>query len=297
MTLDVRNLNRADIVVREPFSDEIPRAIYLFKHLQPPSEARLFVAVRTRPITRLAAAGAIWFQGKTAFFRMVCQPGIPRNMVADLLVEQMEKWAISNTAETMRCADLLPDEDEWGLLIKNLGFHPVRSERFFQVPYESAYLRVTSLVKKCQNDIPKLWRTEPIRNHRPQAIVNLVTQHRLLPTIELQEYWRADRSFGFDADVSSILFDDQEAIGTLLIRRVFNVFVLDVRVIACQNPYLRALGNICLFQHVAKRIAPAGPVRWLEFRGGEMEHLETANLARRMGGREMPERRVLGKKL
>jgi hypothetical protein len=82
-----------------------------------------------------------------------------------------------------------------------------------------------------------------------------------------------------------------------LVRRGSNALFVDVRVVLCQNHYLRALGNICLFRHIAERVAPDGSIQWLEFRGGETEHLETANLAKRMGGREMPERRVLGKKL
>jgi hypothetical protein len=297
LTMDTTGLKLNDLVVREPASGEIQRAMYLFKNLPPPKEAHLFVVGRTQPIPRLAAAGAAWLQGKTALFRIACQPGISRSTVASLLMERLEKWGSSHGAELFRFADLLPDDDEWCPFLKNGGFYPLRSERFFQVSYDHAYRRVMALVNRCQTDIPKAWRTEMIRNHSPGMVVNLVTQHRLLPVAELQQYWRADMPFGFDIDMSCILFDDQEVIGTLLIRRGYNVFVLDVRVVTCQNPYLRALGNICLFHHVAKRVAPGGSIQWLEFRGGEMEHVETANLAIRMGGREMAERRVWGKKL
>jgi hypothetical protein len=287
----------AEVVVREPSPDETPRALYLFKQLLPPGEAQLFVAVRTQPISRLAGAGAVWLQGKMAFFRIVCQPGVSRSLIASLLIGQLERWGVNHGAELIRCADLLPDENEWRQFFQERGFQTLRSERFFQVSYNSAHDRAMALAHKCQNHIPKTWRTEAIRRHVPETVAHLITQHRLLPVSELRQYWRADVPFGFDMDASCVLFDNDEVIGTLLIRRGFNAFALDVRVVACQNAYLRALGNIGLFHHVAKLVNRGGPIQWLEFRGGEIEHVETANLAIRMGGREMPERKVWGKKL
>ena len=40
---------------------------------------------------------------------------------------------------------------------------------------------------------------------------------------------------------------------------------------------------------------PTGVIRRLQFRGGEMEHRETANLALRMAGKEMPPRHVFAR--
>jgi hypothetical protein len=67
-------------------------------------------------------------------------------------------------------------------------------------------------------------------------------------------------------------------------------------VVKVGNSRLRALGNACLLHHVASRCDPInGLVRWLHFRAGEIEHRETANLAFRMKGRELPSRHVFGK--
>jgi hypothetical protein len=289
-------MNAPDLTVREPSSHELPRALYLFQQHAPPQEARLYVAIRTRPVPRLVAAGAIWLPGKTAFFRTVCPPGVTRGTIADPLIAELENWARNNGAEAIRFADLLADDDEWSAVLKSREYFPFRSERFFQVRYDGAHRRVAMLIKKCETDIPERWRTEAIRKFSPEILVNLITLHRLLPVAELRQYWRADLPFGFDMDLSCILFDNQEPIGTFLVRRGSNALFVDVRVVLCQNPYLRALGNICLFRHVAERVMPDGSIHWLEFRGGEAEHLETANLAKRMGGREMPERRVWGRK-
>jgi hypothetical protein len=181
-----------DLIVRESSPDELPRALYLFQHHGPPNDARLFVAIRTRPVPRLAAAGAIWLQGKTAFFRTVCQPGISRSTIANPLIAQLENWAQNNGADTIRFADLLTDDDEWGSVLRNREYYAIRSERFFQVAFDSAHRRVTILTKKCQADIPKAWRTEAIRKFQPEILINLITGHRLLPVTELRQYWRAD---------------------------------------------------------------------------------------------------------
>jgi hypothetical protein len=286
-----------NLVVRAPSPTEAPRAIYLFGHLRPPAGSRLFVALRAQPIQRLIGAGAGWLHESIALFRVVCQPGVPRTVVSGPLIGQLEEWGRSNNADLLQCADLLPDEDEWSVILMRHGFHCVRSERFFQVPYHLAHNRVTTSAKRHQKDIPGTWRTESIRHHPPERVLNLVVQYRLLPPAELLDHWRTDLPFGFDLDMSSILLDGKEPIGTLLVRRIPNAFVVDVRVVICQNPRLRALGNLCLFCHISRRIAADGPIHWLEFRGGEAEHLETANLAIRMGGREVAQRRVLGKKL
>jgi hypothetical protein len=49
--------------------------------------------------------------------------------------------------------------------------------------------------------------------------------------------------------------------------------------------------------HGARLVAPGGPIRWIHLRSGETEHHQTANLALRMGGRELPSQHVLGRRL
>jgi hypothetical protein len=70
-----------------------------------------------------------------------------------------------------------------------------------------------------------------------------------------------------------------------------------VQVVQESNPRLRSLGDICLIYHDAVRVAPDGPIRRIQFRSGETEHRQTANLALRSGGRELPPRHVFARKL
>jgi hypothetical protein len=83
----------------------------------------------------------------------------------------------------------------------------------------------------------------------------------------------------------------------LLTRVVGDTFFVDVRVVNIENRYLRALGNLLLFHHMTERWNAAGPVIRLQFHGGAAEHRETANLALRMGGRELPSRHIYAKTL
>jgi hypothetical protein len=297
MTTDVNESGALNLVVREPAPTEVGRAIYLFQHLVPPPGSRLIIGVRTQPIERLVAASAGWLKGNIARFRVACLPGVKRAAVSGPLVAKMEEWARNQGAETLEYADLLADENELCAILGALGFSCTRSERYFEVSTRRAYDRVMALAGKYRADIPAGWRTESIRTHSPETVVNLVAQHALLPLSELRHYWQTDSPFGFEMDMSSTLFDGRLPFGTLLLRRSSEAFVIDVRVVTCENPRLRALGNLCLFLHVCQHGDPDGSVRWLQFRGGETEHRETANLAIRMGGQELPPRRVFGKRL
>jgi hypothetical protein len=52
-----------------------------------------------------------------------------------------------------------------------------------------------------------------------------------------------------------------------------------------------------ILHHEAQRAGTDVPIRWLRFRSGEIEHRQTANLALRMGGRELPPNHVMSKAL
>lgn len=286
-----------DLTLREPSRAEVRRARYLFQHLPPPPEAWLLVGVRALPIERFVAASAAWMKGDIGQFRLACQPGVAWRIVAGPFIEQIEQAARNLGAGTIEYADLLADESEWCPILREHGFECLRSERFFEVSTLAAHDRVARMAADFLNDVPKTWRTEPIRQHSPETVWEMISRHRLLPLAELQHYWRADAPFGFDMDLSSILFDGELPIGTLLCRRSPKAYILDVRVVTCENRRLRALGNLCLFLHGCQRGDPTDPIRCLQFRGGETEHRETANLALRMGGQELAPRRILGKRL
>lgn len=63
---------------------------------------------------------------------------------------------------------------------------------------------------------------------------------------------------------------------------------VDVRVVQAENLLLRSLGNVCLFYHAVQRHGPNEGIHQVQFRAGATEHRETANLAMRMDGRELP---------
>jgi hypothetical protein len=287
----------SDLVVREPTSNEVERAIYLFQHLTPPPGASLRVTVRRRPVERITASTAGWLNGNRALFRIACLPGVDKSKVSAPMISSMEEWARNYGAVRLEYADLLGDDHEWGSILASQGFYCLRSERFFEVSTRSAFDRVMALAERYQAGIPGRWRTERIRGHAPETVAGLVSKHALLPLDELDRYWQPGCPFGFELDMSCVLFDDLQPIGTLLWRRSPYAYIIDVRVVAVENPRLRALGNLCLFLHAARTGNPDGEIRWLQFRGGENEHRETANLAIRMGGKELPPRRVFGKDL
>ena len=218
--------------------------------------------------------------------------------MAGLLIQRLEDSARSGGAAALHYAEALSDDSEWCALLRGCGFEGVHSERFFEVPGLEAWTRVMHVFEKYKAMIPSGWRTESIRGHPPELALDLIAKHRLMPPAEVGACWSEDSPAGFDLDLSCLLFNGARAIGALLARRVQEALCVDVRVVRIEHPRLRALGNACLLHHAASRCDPRrGPLPWLRFRAGEIEHRETANLAFRMKGRELPPRHVLGKKL
>jgi len=81
------------------------------------------------------------------------------------------------------------------------------------------------------------------------------------------------------------------------------VYYVDVQVVQETNTRLRSLGDLYMMYRMlrlhdeAQRAGRDVPIRWLRFRCGETEHVQTANLAFRMGGRELSPQRVMVKSL
>ena len=146
-------------------------------------------------------------------------------------------------------------------------------------------------------------RAKPIRDLSPDIALNLIGEHRLLPPAEVRALWQKNSPGGFTLDYSCILFDGERPFGAFLARRTGDVCYVDVRVIREKNPRLRSLGNLLMMYQMmvshaeALRAGTDVPARWLRFRGGESEHRETASLALRMGGRELPPNHVMAKVL
>ena len=284
------------LFIRQPSPAEISRAMHLFRNSRLPPEARILVAVKTHPIERFVAATAWWLLGQTLCFRLAIPGGTAiRTEASKLLIDKMSEHGRDLQLNTTQYADLLPDDNEWLQILKENGFTQLRSERFFEVPLELAWARAMEFFEKYKTRIPSNLRTEPIRHHPPETILELIAPYRLMPPPELRNYWRPDSAFGFDLNLSSILFHGERPLGILLVRKVRDALCVDVRVVQTEHQLLRAMGNVLLFYHMAAQREANRDLSRLEFRGGEIEHRETANLAFRMGGHELPPRHVFSK--
>jgi hypothetical protein len=270
---------------------------HLFRNVSLPGEARLLVAVRSRPVERFVTAAAWWPEGPVARFQLVCQPGVSRAGIGAALLGSLSAAARLAGLETLQNSEMLREDDEWLAILKEQGFERVRSERSFEVAYRDAWTRVMQLHKKYQEQIPSTWRTEPIRAHAPETVLELIAPHCLMPPDEVCRYWRAGSPSGFDLDLSCILFDGSRPFGAFLLRRVGDLLYIDVQVVQQPNLRLRSLGDLCLLYHNAQRVSPGGAIQRIQFRSGETEHRQTANLALRMGGRELSRRHLFGKSL
>ena len=230
-------------------------------------------------------------------FQLACLPGNPNREALANLTARVVAAARNAGMESIQYGELLPQESVWLALLQAQGFERVRSERFFEIAYRDAWKRITQLHERHRAEIPSTWRTEPIRNHRPEEIMELATPYRLLPPEDVRHYWEATTTGGFDLELSCILYDEQRPIGTFLVRWVADGVFIEVQIVEEPNRRRRALGDLCLLYHGVSRVAPDGPLKWLRFRSGESEHRQTANLALRMGGRELPRRHVLTRDL
>ncbi|MGC9942766.1 MAG: hypothetical protein ABSE48_13095 [Verrucomicrobiota bacterium] len=291
----MKDSNLADLVIREPVPSELNRARYLFRNTRLRPRARIFVAVRSHPVERFVAAAAWWSEANVARFQLACSPGVVRDEVCALLIEQVSQCARLAGTESIQYGELLADNSEWIGLLGRQGFIQLRTERFFEVTTLQSWTRTVEAFEKYKSRIPSGWRTESIRQHAPETIFELIAPYRLMPPEELRDYWRADAAFGFELDLSSTLFDGARPIGTFLARRVRDTLCVDVRVVQAENRLLRSLANVCLLYHAAKRRRPDEGINQLQFRGGATEHRETANLAMRMVGRELPPRHIFSK--
>jgi hypothetical protein len=286
----------SDLIVREPSPTEAGRVLYLFRSAPLPRHARAFVAIKTRPLERFVAAAAWWPMGDAIGFRLAFQPGSAVRLAAgNRLVRQIAECGRSVRVRNIRYADLLLDNSECVPLLKENGFVVLHSERFFEVSARESWARTMEIAERMRDKFPPAWRTESIRHHRPETILNFIEPYHLMPAEELRDRWRDDCPYGFELDMSAILFDGPGPVGAFFMRRKLDVLCVDVRVVRTANRLLNSLGNVALLRHTAVTYGSARrDINRLQFRGGEIEHRETANLALRMGGSELPPRHTFG---
>lgn len=287
-----------EIILRAPEPHETARVLHLFRQINVPPLSQVLLAVKTRPIERFVAAVAGWTEGEFARFQLAFQPGADQQHLAKLLIDEAAATARRAGRTQLVYGELLTDDDERAALLRANGFEVLRSERFFRADAVLAENRVHDLTRKFQQLIPQNWRTESICERSPEIIMELIAPFRLMPPEEIRRYWKSNSVHGFEPTMSNILFEETRPFGVLLVRREGEVLSFDVRVVNHPNARWRGLANLPLLQHCVKHYDRENyPVRWIQFRGGEMEHRETANLAFRMGGEEMAPRRVFAKTL
>jgi len=289
----------ADLIVREPSPTETGRVLHLFRTAPLPRQARAFVAVKTRPLERFIAAAAWWPMGDTLAFRLAVQPGSAARLAAcGQLLQHLAEGGRAFGMRNMQYADLLLDDSEWVPLLKENDFVVLHSERFFEVSARESWARTVEIVERLHDKFPPTWHTESIRQHPPETILDFIEPYHLMPAEEVRDRWREDCPYGFELDLSAILFDGARPLGVSLMRRKLDMLCVDVRVVQAGNRLLNSLGNVALLRHTG---VTYGSVRRditrLQFRGGEREHRETANLAMRMGGNELPPRHTFARSL
>ncbi len=288
----------SNLTIRPPHASEISRALRFFSGEYVKADAQVLVAVKTTPVERFLGALAGWVEGEVGRFHLECLPGSARKQTAAALIEEAERTARTSGLRKLVYGKLLAKGDEPdGLLCEN-GFEILRSERFFKLEVSGAKNRVDELLGRHGRRIPTTWHTEAIRHQSPDRVRELIAPFCLMTPEELISCWQRGERGGFDPDLSRVLIENENVFGTFLGRRVGELFCVDVRVVNHPKSVLRALANLCLFHHsLVTNSALPNPVRWLQFRGGEQEHKETANLAMRMGGTELPPRYVWAKSL
>ena len=287
----------------EPAAEEVERILLLFGKQRLVPETRLLAVARSCPLKRFIAAGAWWPMGKAGLFQIACLPGVDRAAVASLLIDRLGECARLAGLETIQYAHLLSDDNEWSGLLRKFSFECLRSERSFEVAYPDAWRRIMQLQQKHGARVPAAWQARPIRDLSPETALPVIGSHRLLAPAEVRAFWRKNAPGGFTLDLSCVLFDGDRPFGAFLARRMGDVYYVDVQVVQEKNPILRSLGDwfmmyrMLILHDEALRAGRDVPIRWLRFRSGEVEHRQTANLALRMGGRELPPCRVLAKTL
>ena len=296
-TTNLASGHASGMVLRPPLPHELSRVLYLFRNVRLRAGSHFLVTEKTHPIARFIAAAAWWPEGNLGRFQLACQPGLVGADALSGLIQGVVAAAREAGLEAVHFADLLPEGHPWIVILQAQGFERVRSERSFETASRNTWMRIKRLYDKHRAAIPPGWRTDPIRQHGPEVIMELIAPHRLLPPDEVRQYWQAAAAAGFDLEMSCILFDRDRPFGAFLARRPDEVLYVDVQVVKEPNPRLRSLADLCLVYHVVRQVQPDGPIRRIRFRCGELEHRQTANLAMRMGGRELPRMHVLGKRL
>jgi hypothetical protein len=284
----------SDIYIRAPKPAELFRVMPLFGRDFIPPGAQVLVAAKSKPLERFVGATAGWQAEGYAKILLAWLPGSARQETASALVKHVAESARAGGFRHLMYGKLLAEDSESYALLKENGFAIMHSERYFRVQLDSATNRVDTLMARFQAEVPGTWHTEPIRHRQPEEIFDLIAPHHLMMPEEVRAGWNPDSPSSFALDASSIIYDGKAPFGVLLIRRFGEMANCEVRVVEHSDLRLRGLANLVLFHHCHHNYPrPADHARWLIFRAGLKEHLETANTAFRLGGTELSPRHLL----
>ncbi|QDU58946.1 hypothetical protein [Aeoliella mucimassa] len=259
---------------------------------QPAANAQYLIAIKSRPVERIVAALAWWQEPDAIRFLLAHQPGITIEAAAEALVPRLQSLPDLPPLD-LKYAFLLQQDQPPAPWLAAHGYEPRHAERAFEAPSTTVYERVQKFLTRHHNDIPETWHSESIRDHSPETVWPLIEPYRLIHPEALRRFWNTPGEQGYDPDFSNILFDGDQPLGTLLLRNNHVCLAVDIRVVIDIAPRLRSLANLALFAHISRVASPESTgIRTLAFRADEREHRETANLAKRMGGREVAARHI-----
>lgn len=278
-----------DLVARLVAPEEQHRATYLFRTEaeKPPADARFIAAVRAQPVERFTAAAAVWPVGEAAHFLLARQPGQDAAAAADALIPALE--AFCSRASELRYGRLLASDDEWAGDLARNGFQPKNTERVFEVAFPSIWNRIDRMLREKVHEFPVSWRLTPITKCPPETVWPLIAPYRLISFDDLRKLWHAPPPMGYSREYSVVLFDGNEPIGAFLTRKNDRCVAVDIRVVKAIPARLRALANVTLMSFIHRQ-THSNSLQTAVFRADELSHRETANLARRLGGKEVSRR-------
>ena len=282
------------LLVRRANEKELFRAVQLFASStdKPAADAQYLIALKTRPVERIVAALAWWSEPESIRFLIGHHPGVTAEEAAEALVPPFEQISDKPSLD-LKYARLLEENQDCAPWLASHGYQALGTERAFEAPSDTVYERVQTFLARHTNDIPESWHSESIRHHQPETVWPLIEPYRLIHPDTLRRFWNTPGESGYDPDFSNILFDGPTPLGTLLLRNNSICLAVDIRVVNPIAPRLRSLANLALFAHISRVASPESTgIRSLAFRADQREHRETANLAKRMGGREVAVRHI-----
>jgi len=266
------------------------RQLFMASPEQPPLNASFLVALKPHPVERIVATLAWWREEMTVKFLVARKPAVSAEQAAAVLVPALE--ALPGLGEQdVEFGRLLAENEEVAPWLARHGYQTSRTERVFEAPCATVYQRLQLMLARQGREIPATWSTESIRHHLPETVWSLIAPFRLIKLESLRSFWAMPGERGYHPEFSNILFDAGTPLGVLLVRSDSVCLAVDVRVVKPITRRLRSLANLLMFGHIQRVVTPT-TWRILAFRGDEIEHRETANLARRMGGREVAARHI-----